>query len=83
MARELGVDYAVDGAVRRQGSALRVSANLIEARTGAILWAEQFRGSLDDIFSIQESLSRSIVDALRIGSASMSANASLRAHFLM
>jgi non-specific serine/threonine protein kinase len=65
-ARELGVDYVVDGAVRRQGSALRVSANLIEARTGAILWAEQFRGSLDDIFSIQESLSRSIVDALRI-----------------
>jgi non-specific serine/threonine protein kinase len=66
VARELGVDYLVEGAVRRHGTALRVSANLVEARTGAILWAEQFSGALDDIFSIQESLSRSIVDALRI-----------------
>jgi eukaryotic-like serine/threonine-protein kinase len=66
VAHELDVEYIVDGAVRRQGTAIRVSANLSDARTGSLLWAEQFAGTLDDIFSIQETLSRKIVEALRI-----------------
>ena len=66
VARELGVEHIVEGTVRRQGSALRVSANLTDARRGSILWAEQFNGTLEDIFSIQESISRSIAEALRI-----------------
>jgi non-specific serine/threonine protein kinase len=65
-ARQLGVEYLVEGAVRRQDTSLRVSANLSEARTGSILWAEQFNGTLDDIFSIQDSISRRIVEALRV-----------------
>jgi non-specific serine/threonine protein kinase len=66
VARELGVEYLVEGAVRRQDTSLRVSANLSEVRTGSILWAEQFDGTLEDIFSIQDSISRRIVEGLRI-----------------
>lgn len=66
VARELGVDYVVEGAVRRQGVSLRVSANLTDPRTRSILWAEQFNGTLEDVFSIQESIATSIVEALRV-----------------
>jgi non-specific serine/threonine protein kinase len=66
VARELGVEYVVEGAVRRHGTALRVSANLIEARTGSLAWSEQFSGVLEDIFAIQEQLSARIADALRV-----------------
>jgi serine/threonine protein kinase/tetratricopeptide (TPR) repeat protein len=66
VARDLGVEYVVDGAVRRQGSSLRVSANLVEARGGSLLWSDQFSGTLEDIFAIQENLSRQIVEALRL-----------------
>jgi eukaryotic-like serine/threonine-protein kinase len=66
IARELGVEYVVEGVVRRHGASLRVSANLIEARTGSLAWAEQFSGSLEDIFRIQEQLSGRIAEALRV-----------------
>ena len=66
VARDLGVEYVIAGAIRRQGTTLRVSANLIEARTGALQWSEQFTGVIGDIFVIQEQLSRKIADALRV-----------------
>jgi serine/threonine protein kinase len=66
VAREIGVEYVVDGAVRRSASSLRVSANLVDASSGALLWSEQFAGTLEDIFAIQETLSRQIVEALRV-----------------
>jgi len=66
VARELGVEYIVEGAVRRHERILRVSANLIEASSGSLVWAEQFGGVLEDIFVIQEQLSQRIADLLSV-----------------
>jgi serine/threonine protein kinase len=66
IAGELGVRYVLEGSVRRAGNSLRITAQLIEAATDTHLWAEKYGGTLDDIFDIQEKVSRSIVEALRV-----------------
>jgi non-specific serine/threonine protein kinase len=66
IAREVDVRYVLEGSVRRAGNDLRITAQLIDATTDAHLWAEKYKGTLDDIFDIQEKVSRSIVDALKI-----------------
>jgi tetratricopeptide (TPR) repeat protein len=52
--------------VRRAGNALRITAQLIDALTDTHLWSEKYTGTLDDVFDIQEKVSRSIVDALEV-----------------
>jgi adenylate cyclase len=54
IADELGVGYLLDGSVRRAGDRVRVSAQLVDAATGRNLWSEDFDGSLEDVFSMQE-----------------------------
>ena len=66
IARELNVGYALEGSVRRAGSSLRITAQLIDAANDTHLWAEKYGGTLDDVFAIQEKVSRSIVDALKL-----------------
>ena len=66
IGRELNVRYALEGSVRRAGSALRITAQLIDLETDAHLWAEKYSGTVDDVFDLQERLSRQIVEALRI-----------------
>ena len=66
IAVKLKVHYVLEGGVRRIGDTLRVNAKLIDARTDSLVWAEKYSGSLEDVFAIQESLSRRIVEALRI-----------------
>jgi eukaryotic-like serine/threonine-protein kinase len=66
IARELGARYVLTGSIRRAGSSLRVTAQLVDARVDAQIWADKFNGTLEDVFEIQERLSRQIVDALRI-----------------
>jgi eukaryotic-like serine/threonine-protein kinase len=66
IARELNVRYALEGSVRRAGSTLRITAQLIDAESDAHLWAEKYSGTVDDVFDLQERLSRQIVDALKI-----------------
>jgi serine/threonine protein kinase/tetratricopeptide (TPR) repeat protein len=66
IARELGARYVLTGSIRRAGSSLRITAQLVDARTDAQLWADKFNGTLGDVFEIQERLSRQIVDALRL-----------------
>ncbi len=66
IARELNVRYLLEGSVRRAGNALRITAQLIDSATNGHLWAEKYSGTTDDISDLQEKLSRSIVDALRI-----------------
>jgi serine/threonine protein kinase len=66
MARELGARYVLTGSIRRAGSSLRITAQLVDARTDVQLWADKFHGALEDVFEIQERLSRQIVDALRL-----------------
>ncbi|NJD10749.1 MAG: hypothetical protein FIB01_10080 [Gemmatimonadetes bacterium] len=66
VAQELNVRYVLEGSVRRAANSLRVTAQLIDAQTDAHLWAEKYGGTLDDVFEIQERVSREIVAALRI-----------------
>ena len=66
IGRELNVRYALEGSVRRQGAALRITAQLIDAETEAHLWGEKYSGTVEDVFDLQERLSRRIVEALEI-----------------
>jgi len=54
VGRELGVRYVLEGSVRRGGGRVRITAQLIEAETGAHLWADHFDGSLEDVFDLQD-----------------------------
>jgi serine/threonine protein kinase/lipopolysaccharide biosynthesis regulator YciM len=66
IAKQLNVQYVLEGSVRKAGNNLRITAQLIDATKDAHLWAEKYRGTLDDVFDIQEKVSRSIVDALKV-----------------
>jgi TolB-like protein len=66
LAKELGVSHVVTGSVRRAGDALRVTAELVEARTDAPVWSEKYAGTMEDVFGIQEEIARKIVAALRM-----------------
>jgi len=66
IGRETGAHYVMEGSVRTQGRNLRITAQFIDAALDTHLWAETFRGQLDDIFDIQESVSDKIVQALRM-----------------
>ena len=54
VGRELGVRYVLEGSVRKAGNRVRITGQLIDAATGAHLWAEHFDGALDDIFDLQD-----------------------------
>jgi serine/threonine protein kinase/lipoprotein NlpI len=66
IARELDVQYVLEGSVRKVGNSLRIAAQLIDAESDAHIWAEKYSGTLDDVFDVQEKVSRSIVDALKL-----------------
>ena len=65
VARMLDVRYLLEGSVRRAGKALRITAQLIDGTTDAHLWAEKYGGTIDEVFEMQERISRSIVEELR------------------
>jgi len=64
IARELGVQYVVEGSVRRGGNQLRIKAQLVDATTGNHVWAERYDRSLDDVFTIQDEVVQTIVASL-------------------
>src|SRR5205823_7447284 len=64
VARELGVRYVLEGSVRKAGNRVRITGQLIDAGTGAHLWADRFDGSLDDIFDLQEQITSNVVGAI-------------------
>ena len=66
IGEELSVQYVLEGSVRKAGQDLRITAQLVDVRTDVHLWAEKYKGKLDDVFEIQEKVSRSIVDALKL-----------------
>jgi serine/threonine protein kinase/tetratricopeptide (TPR) repeat protein len=66
IAQALKVRFALEGSVRRAGNTLRITAQLIEAATDAHLWAEKYTGTFDDVFDMQENVSRAIVEALKV-----------------
>ena len=66
IGRELACRYVLEGSVRRAANSLRITARLVDAPDDVQLWADKYGGTLDDVFDIQERVSRSIVDALEI-----------------
>src|SRR5205807_105282 len=56
VGRELGVRYVLEGSVRKGGDRVRITAQLIDAETGAHLWADRFDGSLEDVFDLQDQI---------------------------
>ncbi len=66
IASEANVRYVLEGSVRKDENNVRITAQLIDAETDTHLWAENYSGTLDDIFDIQEKVSRSIANELRI-----------------
>src|SRR5258708_10002865 len=64
VGRELGVRYVLEGSVRKASGKVRITGQLIEATTGAHLWADRFDGLLDDIFALQDKVTSSVVAAI-------------------
>jgi TolB-like protein len=64
VGRALGVRYVLKGSVRKAAHQLRITAQLIDAATGANLWADRFDGILEDIFDLQDQVSASVVGAI-------------------
>jgi adenylate cyclase len=65
-AHELGVRYVLEGSVRKAGSRIRVTAQLIDGRDGGHLWADRYDRELTDIFAIQDEITHAIVDQLKV-----------------
>ena len=70
VGRELGVRYVLEGSVRKAGTQVRITAQLIDALTGTHLWADRFDGSLEDIFELQDKVAVSVAGRHRAGIAS-------------
>jgi adenylate cyclase len=64
VGRELGVRYVLEGSVRKIPSRVRVTAQLIDASTGAHLWADRFDGAMEDIFDLQDDITLNLVGAI-------------------
>ena len=67
IGRELGVRYVLEGSVRKAGNRVRITGQLVEAATGAHLWAERYDRALEDIFAVQDEITHSIIGALAPG----------------
>jgi non-specific serine/threonine protein kinase len=66
IGRELDVRYALEGSVRKAGDSLRIAAQLIDTAGDRHIWAEKYKGTLEDVFEIQEKVSRAIVESIRV-----------------
>ncbi|MDB5584707.1 MAG: Adenylate cyclase [Bradyrhizobium sp.] len=64
VGRELGVRYVLEGSVRKAGSMLRITGQLIEAESGSHLWAEKFDGPMDDVFELQDQVASSVAGVI-------------------
>jgi adenylate cyclase len=66
IARELGVSFLLEGSVRKAGSRVRVTGQLIDCKNGGHVWAERFDRELTDIFAIQDEITHAIVEQLKV-----------------
>src|SRR6516165_4734500 len=64
VARELGVRYVLEGSVRKGGNKVRITGQLIDAASGAHIWADRFDDALDDIFELQDQVASGVVGAI-------------------
>ena len=66
IGRELGVKYILEGSVRKSSGQIRVTAQLVDAKTGNHLWAERYDRELKDIFALQDEITMKIINALQV-----------------
>jgi adenylate cyclase len=64
VGRELGIRYVLEGSVRKAGNRVRITGQLIEAATGAHLWADRFDSQLEDVFDLQDQVTSSVIGAI-------------------
>jgi len=64
IGRELGVRYVLEGSVRKAGERVRITGQLIDAQSGAHLWAERFDGTLADVFDLQDRVAEGVAGAI-------------------
>jgi TolB-like protein len=64
VGRELGVRYLVQGSSRKDGRRVRISAQMVEAENGNLLWTERFDRPLDDVFALQDEIALNVVSAI-------------------
>ena len=64
VGRELGVRYVLEGSVRKAGSRIKITGQLIDTSTGAHLWADRFDGALEDVFEFQDKVTEKVVTAI-------------------
>jgi adenylate cyclase len=64
VGRELGVRYVLEGSFRKSGNKVRITGQLIDASTGAHIWADRFDGALEDVFDLQDQVTESVVSAI-------------------
>jgi adenylate cyclase len=64
VGRELGVRYVLEGSVRKAGSRVRITGQLVDATTGGHIWADRFDGTLEDVFDLQDRVTASVVGAI-------------------
>lgn len=66
ISKDLGVQYALEGSVRRSGERIRVTAQLIDAGSGIHIWADTFDRKLEDVFAVQDEITHHIAGALGV-----------------
>ena len=66
IGQDLGVRYLLEGSVRKAGDQIRINAQLIDASNGQHLWAERYDGKSDDVFALQDKVTRKIISALAL-----------------
>ncbi len=66
IGRDVGADYVLEGSVRKAADRIRITAKLVDAKTDGLMWADKYGGLMEDVFEIQEGISRMVVDALNL-----------------
>jgi len=66
IGRDLSVAYVLEGGVTKVGPNLRITTKLVDTTTDELVWAEKFKGTFEDVFEIQESIARTVVQALKV-----------------
>jgi adenylate cyclase len=64
VGRELGVRYVLEGSIRKAANRVRITGQLIDASTGAHIWADRFDGSLEDVFTLQDQITSTVVGTI-------------------
>lgn len=64
VGRELGVRYVLEGSLRKSGARVRIAGHLVDAETGATLWADRFEGELEDLFDLQDKITQHTMAAI-------------------